>query len=63
MRFDGRGEMPKEKDNVKLAGWNMYMTPEQAARGLELFYWRAYGKDLPDIKQPYMDLQKIKAYV
>ena len=62
MRFDGRGEMPKEKDKVKLVGWNFYMTPGQAARGIELFYWRAYGKDLPDIKQPYMDLSEVEAY-
>ena len=24
-------------DIIKSLGWNMYMTPEQAARGLELF--------------------------
>ena len=24
-------------DYIKSMGWNMYMTPEQAARGLELF--------------------------
>ena len=62
MRFDGRDEIPKEQDHVELVGWNMYMTPEQAAKGIELFYWKAYGKDLPDIQQPYMDLSGIKAY-
>ncbi len=62
MRFDGRAEIPKEQDTVKLVGWNFYLTPDQAAKGLELFYWRVYGKDLPDIKQPYMDLSGIKAY-
>jgi len=62
MRFDGRRECLKELDNVTMAGWNMYMTPEQAARGLELFYWRAKGRELPDIHQPYMDLTKVKAY-
>jgi dTDP-4-amino-4,6-dideoxygalactose transaminase len=63
MRFDGRDEIPKERDDVTLVGWNMYMTAEQAARGLDLFYWKIYGReDLPDIKQNYMDLSKVKAY-
>ena len=57
MRADGRKEIPKEKDLVNLLGWNAYLTAEQAARGLELFYWRIYGKkDLPDIKMQYSDL-------
>lgn len=62
MRQDGRREIPKEKDKVKLAGWNFYMTPEQAARGLALFYWRVYGKkDLPDINMKYADLSHVPA--
>lgn len=61
MRNDGRREIPKEKDKVNLVGWNMYMTPEQAARGLSLFYWRISGKkDLPDINMKYSDLSTIK---
>lgn len=48
MRNDGRKEIPKEKDHVKLMGWNFYMTPEQAARGLSLYYWRFCGKKDPD---------------
>lgn len=57
MRADGRKEIPKERDSVKLAGWNFCMTMEQAARGIELFYWRIYGKeDLPDIQMSYIDL-------
>lgn len=62
IRFDGREEVPKHMDNVKLVGWNMYMTSEQAARGLELYYWRVNGKDMPDIQMDYMDLSKIQAY-
>jgi len=59
MRNDGRREIPKEKDTVKLAGWNMMMTAEQAARGLELFYWRIYGKpNPPDIDMKYADLSE-----
>ena len=63
MRNDGRREIPKEKDCVNLIGWNFYLTPSQAAKGLSLFYWRIYGKpNLPDIKQNYMDLSKVRAY-
>lgn len=57
MRNDGRREIPKEKDRVRLAGWNLYMTPEQAAQGLSLFFWRIHGKkDQPDIDMGYQDL-------
>ncbi len=60
MRNDGRREIPKEKDFVKLMGWNMYMTPEQAARGLSLFYWHFHGKkDQPDIDMKYEDLSRV----
>lgn len=59
MRNDGRREIPKEKDRVKLIGWNFYMTPEQAARGISLFYWRIFDKkNLPDIDMKYVDLSK-----
>lgn len=60
MRNDGRREIPKEKDRVKLAGWNFYMTPEQAARGLSLFYWRMHGKKDPqDIDMGYADISYV----
>ena len=35
-RYEGRGEVFYKEDNIKTLGWNMYMTPEQAARGLTL---------------------------
>ena len=57
MRNDGRREIAKERDRVKHMGWNFYMTPEQAARGLSLFYWRIYGKkDLPDMEMTHGDI-------
>lgn len=60
MRNDGRREIPKELDRVKLCGWNFYMTPEQAARGLSLFYWRIKGKkDLPDLEMTHGDLSYV----
>ena len=33
-RFDGREEIPLNQDHFQMLGWNMYITPEQAARGL-----------------------------
>lgn len=36
-RYCGRNEIPLMDDNFEMLGWNMYMTPEQAARGLLLF--------------------------
>jgi dTDP-4-amino-4,6-dideoxygalactose transaminase len=35
-RYMGRHEVPIEQDKFEMLGWNMYMTPEQAARGLLL---------------------------
>lgn len=63
-RFDGRDEVPLDQDNLTMTGWNMYMTPEQASRGLSLFEL-IKDKQLPDIdstKQGYPDLSKINAY-
>ena len=34
---DGINYVPYKEDKIKSLGWNMYMTPEQSARGLELF--------------------------
>lgn len=35
-RYEGRGEVSYREDDITFLGWNMYMTPEQAARGLVL---------------------------
>tara|TARA_B100000575_G_scaffold290714_1_gene294942 strand:+ start:1665 stop:3644 length:1980 start_codon:yes stop_codon:yes gene_type:complete len=37
MSEDGINYKLYKEDTIKSLGWNMYMTPEQAARGLELF--------------------------
>lgn len=63
-RFDGRDQVPLDEDMIQMVGYNMYMTSEQAARGLTLFE-TIKDKDLPDMdstKQKYPDLSKIKAY-
>lgn len=63
-RFDGRREKPLEKDKFDMLGWNMYLTPEQAERGLSLF---DYNKDdnLRDLSvedQGYPDLSEWMVY-
>lgn len=35
-RYEGRHEKFYKEDNISFCGWNMYMTPEEAARGLVL---------------------------
>ncbi len=35
-RYEGRSEKFYKEDKIDSLGWNMYMTPEQAARGLTL---------------------------
>lgn len=42
-RYEGRHiEVPYDQDEIELVGWNMYMPPEQAARGIQIF------NELPD---------------
>lgn len=63
-RFDGREPSPLSPNSIKMVGWNMYMTPEQAARGLQLFDMMK-TLDLPDLeveKQGYPNLSKFKIY-
>ena len=57
-RYEGRSEKFYKDDSIDEMGWNMYMTPEQAARGLALFD-TVKNKDIPDLKmeeQGYPDL-------
>lgn len=66
-RFDGRTETPLQDGGVEMVGWNMYMTPEQAARGLELFrvYVNKWPDGAPDLDveaQGYPDLSQYEFY-
>lgn len=63
-RFDGREPIPLLEDNFTQLGWNMYMTPSDAARGIQLFEV-IRNKELPDLKveeQGYPDLSKFDVY-
>jgi len=66
-RFSGRRECSYHTDNFDMLGWNFYMMPELAARGLLMisqFYDAVTGerKSNPDLEIPYPDLSKYKIY-
>lgn len=61
MRYSGRDEVSysKQKD-IKLPGYKMHMTPEQAARGLVLMDFMK--DDNPDQIEDYTDLRKFSVF-
>jgi dTDP-4-amino-4,6-dideoxygalactose transaminase len=63
-RFDGRDEVPLEEFRNPILGWNMYMTPEQAVRGMMLFNTIKNKKliDMDMNKQGYPDLSKFAIF-
>jgi len=62
-RFDGRHECNLRDDNITCLGWNFYMTPEQAARGLWLMMMMPeHNADLEEVPD-YPDLSKVSAYM
>lgn len=53
-RYEGRSEKDLMQDSFDMLGWNMYMTPEQAARGLQLlsFYKpTVFSREYPDLRR------------
>lgn len=63
-RFDGRNPVPLREDNFTVLGWNLYMEPSQAARGVQLFE-TLRNKHLPDLvvaEQGYPDLSQFEIY-
>ena len=62
MGSDGVNYLLYKDDPINSMGWNMYMTPEQAARGLELF--EKLGDDNPDQESSgtCKDLSKLDIY-
>ena len=61
-RYEGRSEVKYHEDMIDEEGWNMYMTPEQAARGLTLM--QNYPEHMPDIPEnpPYRDLTEFDLF-
>tara|TARA_R110002012_G_scaffold320587_1_gene544627 strand:+ start:245 stop:889 length:645 start_codon:yes stop_codon:yes gene_type:complete len=65
-RYSGRRECSYHDDNFDMLGWNFYMMPELAARGLLLMnqFYTPNGekKHNSDLTLPYPDLSKFKIY-
>jgi dTDP-4-amino-4,6-dideoxygalactose transaminase len=68
VRFSGRRECSYHDDNFDMIGWNFYMMPEIAARGLLLMkqFYDVTTYDIPkhneDLSLPYPDLSKFEIY-
>jgi len=58
-RYIGRTGVDRMLEKPTMLGWNMYMTVEQAARGLSL---SQYLQDENVLVQPYMDLSVFPVY-
>tara|TARA_R110000765_G_scaffold422559_1_gene530379 strand:+ start:160 stop:786 length:627 start_codon:yes stop_codon:yes gene_type:complete len=52
-RYEGRSEKYYKDDDIEFLGWNMYMTPQQAAQGLAMM------QNYPEHKE---DLQEVNGY-
>lgn len=65
-RFSGRREMPYHEDTFDMTGWNFYMMPEVAARGVLLMgqFYHPDGRprENPDLELPYPELSKWEVY-
>ena len=59
-RYDGREGKPYDQERVSTLGWHCYMTPEQAARGLQLL--DVLPENMPDQKENYPDLRKMPVF-
>ena len=65
-RFSGRRECSYHDDYLDMLGWNFYMMPELATRGMLLMnqFYNIDGtkKHNPDLELPYPDLSKFEIY-
>jgi len=61
-RYEGRSEKLYHEDSIEMLGWNMYMTPQQAAHGLALMQnIPEFNEDLGENKS-YQDLSKYSVF-
>ena len=61
-RYEGRSEKNYKEDDIDFLGWNMYMTPQQAAHGLALL--QNYDSESEDLNEPngYRDLTEFTVF-
>jgi dTDP-4-amino-4,6-dideoxygalactose transaminase len=61
-RYEGRSEKYYKEDSVEQLGWNMYMTPQEAAQGLCLMQnYPEHNKDLDELNG-YRDLTEFPVF-
>jgi dTDP-4-amino-4,6-dideoxygalactose transaminase len=61
-RYEGRGEVFYKDDDITFNGWNMYMTPQQAAHGLALFQQYPKNHEDSDESNGYRDLTEFTVF-
>lgn len=61
-RYEGRSEKLYHEDDIDMLGWNMYMTPQEAAHGLALM--QNYPLEVPDLDENngYRDLSEFTIF-
>ncbi len=61
-RYEGRSEKFYKEDEIDMLGWNMYMTPQQAAHGLALM--QNYPEHKEDLLETggYRDLTEFEVF-
>lgn len=57
-RCNGRSDVPMDQDRIESIGWNVYMTPEQAARGIELLH----NHEIRPVRIDYPDLSTMPVF-
>jgi hypothetical protein len=61
-RYEGRNEKLYHEDDIKMLGWNMYMTPQEAAHGLALMQnYPLYVSDIGE-NNGYRDLTEFTVF-
>jgi len=61
-RYEGRSEIPFKEDNIDMLGWNMYMTPQQAAYGISLLQVLPEQNDDIYEENEYVDLTQYEVF-
>lgn len=61
-RYEGRNEVLYHQDDIKMLGWNMYMTPQEASQGLALM--QNYPMNVADLDEHngYRDLTEFTVF-
>ena len=61
-RYEGRSEKLYHQDDIDMIGWNMYMTPQEAAHGLSLMQNIEWSHPDLDENNGYRDLREFSIF-